>query len=438
MARVLVVDDDPNSRYYQESLLKANGYEVIGARNGAEAIELAHRDPPDVLLTDVLMPQMDGFELCRNWLADTHLRGRPVIVYTATYTDPSDEELALKLGAYAFIRKPARPERVLSTISSAMASEPPPTSYELEPLDKSVYLEKYNSALIRKLEDKLEELGEKNRELERSLAELDASMKRERALLVHLRQAQRLEAQGQMAASLAHDFNNLLMTITYSVDLARTQLPEDHPARSDMEVAGQGLTSAGALVRQIAAVGRKQALRVQRIDLAEGVSRLVPLLSTACGKLVHVELLPNQHSHFALVDPAQLEQVMLNLAINARDAMPDGGTLRIEITTLELDESTAAAHELPLGSYEVLRVSDTGIGMDEEVRRRIFETYFTTKPAGKGSGLGLAICYGIIRQSGGTIRVTSSPGDGTTIEVLLPTEVEAVAPGRVAAPPSRP
>jgi two-component system, cell cycle sensor histidine kinase and response regulator CckA len=247
----------------------------------------------------------------------------------------------------------------------------------------------------------------------------------ERKLLEErLRQSQRLEAVGQLAGGVAHDFNNLLTVISGYAEMLRNKNGDAGGAEL-AQIAGAA-DRAAALTRQLLAFSRRQVLQPKVIDLNEIVSGLSPMLTRLIGE--HVELVVSLDDDLdpVLADPGQIEQVLMNLVINARDAMPEGGKLTIETTTTTLDESYAEAHEdANAGPHSVLAVSDTGSGMDAETRKRVFEPFFTTKAPGSGTGLGLATVHGIVKQSGGNIWVYSEPEHGTTFKIYLPS-VEAV------------
>jgi signal transduction histidine kinase/DNA-binding response OmpR family regulator len=240
-----------------------------------------------------------------------------------------------------------------------------------------------------------------------------------------LSQSQRLEAIGQLAGGIAHDFNNLLTAIRGYSELAQRGLEQDDPRRSDIDEVIANADRAAALTRQLLAFSRNQALQPQVLDPAAIVESIVPTLRRLLGE--HVELASHQAPGLGriTVDPSQLEQVIVNLAVNARDAMPDGGKLTIELSNVEFDPADVASHPGAVpGLYVLLAVSDTGIGMDEETRVRIFEPFFTTKEPGKGTGMGLATVYGIVKQSRGFIYVYSEPLHGTTFRIYLPRVTE--------------
>jgi len=235
------------------------------------------------------------------------------------------------------------------------------------------------------------------------------------------RQLQKLEAVGQLTGGVAHDFNNILGVILANSHFLLESLGGDDPRREDAQEIRDAGERGAALTRQLLAFSRKQVLEAQSIDLGSVVAGLEKMLVRVIGEDIDlvVKTAPDLEAVFA--DRGQLEQVVMNLVVNARDAMPQGGEIRIETASVVLDESYALGHApVTPGRYVVLTVSDTGTGMDEETRQRAFEPFFTTKERGRGTGLGLSTCYGIIKQSGGFIWLYSEPGHGTLFKIHLP------------------
>jgi two-component system cell cycle sensor histidine kinase/response regulator CckA len=250
-----------------------------------------------------------------------------------------------------------------------------------------------------------------------------------RALEDQLRQSQKMEAVGQLAGGIAHDFNNLLEVIMGYSDLLVESLPPENPHRRQAEEIYKAGKRAAGLTRQLLAFSRKQVLQPRVLDLNAIVTDLTKLLRRTIGE--HIEFSARLSPVLARVkaDPNQIEQILMNLAVNARDAMPQGGSLALETSNVTVDEAFAQQHTgLRPGDYVLLTVADTGSGMDLKVQARVFEPFFTTKEKGKGTGLGLATVYGIVKQSEGYIAVQSAPGQGTRFRIYLPRVEEPATP----------
>jgi CheY-like chemotaxis protein len=247
-----------------------------------------------------------------------------------------------------------------------------------------------------------------------------------------LRQAQKMEAVGQLTGGVAHDFNNLLAVIMGNTELLESKLGgEDRPYQAILRAATRG----AELTQRLLAYSRQQPLRPQALVLAAFVEDMSEMLARTLGETIDVETSSDPDLWNALADPGQVESALLNLALNARDAMPEGGKLTIECRNAQLDEAYATRNpEAAAGNYVVLAVSDTGTGMSAKVQARAFEPFFTTKEVGQGSGLGLSMVYGFAKQSGGHVVIHSEKGQGTTVEVFLPRSDEAS--GAKAAAPS--
>jgi two-component system, cell cycle sensor histidine kinase and response regulator CckA len=246
-----------------------------------------------------------------------------------------------------------------------------------------------------------------------------------------LAQAQKMEAIGRLAGGIAHDFNNLLTVIKGRSQLVLQRLGPDDPLRRQIALVEQTADRAASLTRQLLAFSRKQMLDPRVLDLNAVVDGIESMLRRLIGEDIELRTRPARDLGAVRADPGQLEQVILNLVVNARDAMPAGGTLTIETANLEVTaEPVEAPLDIPAGLYVRLSVSDTGVGMSAGTRAHLFEPFFTTKELGKGTGLGLASVYGIVKQSGGAIAVRSEPGSGSTFAIFLPQVGEPVEPAR--------
>jgi NO-binding membrane sensor protein with MHYT domain/nitrogen-specific signal transduction histidine kinase/CheY-like chemotaxis protein len=251
---------------------------------------------------------------------------------------------------------------------------------------------------------------------------------RQRAELAERRQqSQKLEAIGQLAGGIAHDFNNLLTAILGNASFVLASTPPDDPRHADVREIERAATRAAELTHQLLAFGRKQVLRPTPLDLNATLGQTMRMLTRLVGEHIDITVVPDPDLWDVQADPAQLEQVIVNLVVNARDAMADGGQLTIETQNVTLQPGSTSQHiGAPAGDYVLIAFTDTGIGMDPATQDRIFEPFFTTKALGKGTGLGLATVYGIVRQSGGSISVYSEPNRGTTFKVYLPRITETV------------
>jgi signal transduction histidine kinase len=259
-----------------------------------------------------------------------------------------------------------------------------------------------------------------NKELKREIASREQT---EEAL----RQAQKMEAVGRLAGGVAHNFNNLLMVIRGHAALSLNRVNSDHPLRRELNEIVNTTDRASSLTRQLLAFSRKQMLQLRVLDLNTLVTQMAELLPPVLGEDIHLIMDLDPQLGRVKTDAAQVEQVIMNLVFNARDAMPAGGDLTITTANTHLDEAWVHLHpEVQPGSYVVLAVRDTGHGMDQDTQARMFDPFFTTKDRNKGTGLGLSTVYGTINQSGGSVTVSSKPGEGTTIQIFLPSVEETI------------
>jgi nitrogen-specific signal transduction histidine kinase/CheY-like chemotaxis protein len=262
-----------------------------------------------------------------------------------------------------------------------------------------------------------------------------------KALENQLQQARRMEAVGRLAGGIAHDFNNLLTIIKGYVEMATNRSGAQPELRRDLQHIGDASERAGTLVRQLLAFSRKQVLKPKILDLNGIVLNLDKLLRRLLAETVEMKTIAGKDVGAVKADPSQIEQVIMNLVVNARDATPNGGRILIETSNVELDDTYAQDHAtVRPGRYVMLAVTDTGIGMTSDTVAHIFEPFYTTKESGRGTGLGLSTVYGIVKQSGGYIWVYSEPGKGTTFKVYLPRveeRVEVSSTEQIPAPAAR-
>lgn len=526
MPRALIVDDIDDNLYFLRVLLTASGYEVEAAHNGAEALALASKTKPDIIITDLLMPVMDGFTLCQTCRTSPELADIPIIVYTATYTDPEDEDLALNQGADLFLIKPMEPVLLINTINDLMRRHTAGLQSRRPLLEPEEGLTRqYNSVLVHKLEDKLEELGTSQRRLKAILEgmsqglitvsstgvigavnkHLEEMFGYDRSELIgqqlemlvpeplrekhelhrrnynsqpsvramrlvlnlagrrkdgsefpievglsyvedgdgietialvsditerkrleeQLHQAQRLEAIGRLSGGIAHDFNNLLTVIIGQSSALLEDSLSEAVLRAGLESINHAAERAAMLTTQLLAFSRRQVLQPKVMSLNTEVANLDRMLRRIIGEDIRIATSMAPDLWMIKADPGQIGQVIMNLTLNARDAMQEGGVLTVETKNVELDESAALENGgVAPGSYVMLAVTDTGSGIEQETMARMFDPFFTTKEQGKGTGLGLSTVHGIVMQSGGHICVDTERGRGSTFRIYLPRTLE--------------
>src|SRR5216117_2790685 len=367
--RVLFVEDSAADAELMVRALRAGGFEPVPERveTAPELLAALERGPWDVVLSDYYLPALEApaaLALVRDRLPDI-----PFLVVSGSVGEDT-AVAAMKSGATDYIMKD-RLQRLAPAVDRAI-----------------------EDAVVRRDRRRLEQ---------------------------QLRASQRLEAVGRLAGGVAHDFNNVLTAVLGSTELLILDTPPGAAKREELDIIREGATHAQDLIRQLLAFSSRQALKPVVLDLNHLVKNVGKMLRRLIGE--DIKLVSDLAPELAAVraDPGQIEQVLVNLAVNARDAMPDGGRLAIKSFNAEVSEGDVSApNHVPPGRYAVLEVSDTGSGMSTETQARIFEPFFTTKAQGKGTGLGLATVYGIVRQSDGHISVESAPGAGATFRVYLP------------------
>ena len=418
MPRVLIVDDGAENLYLLRALLQGHGYEVDEAYDGASALAKALQQPPDMAISDLLMPIMDGYTLLREWRTNSLLKSIPFIVYTATYTEPRDERLALDLGADAFIVKPAEPEHLIARIREIEARQPQETLDQT--VDEPDLLKEHAGVLVRKLEKKVRQLEQANRRLLQEASERERAQAALLASEERLRHAQKMEAVGRLASGVAHDFNNLLTVVSSHAEIILETPDASETVRECARSIAKVSERAAAMTRRLLGFSRRTAVQPEIVDLNRTVCDACELLRRLIGADIELTTKISTEVCRTKIEPVQLDQILMNLAINARDAMPNGGRLEIETAHVVLSGSDSEHTGCSRGPRVMLAVHDTGIGMTPETLARIFDPFYTTKPAGRGTGLGLAIVRSIVQQSGGCVHVQSEPGVGTTLKVFLP------------------
>ena len=391
--KIVLADDNTDMRSYLQRLLEAEGYAVTPAADGEDAYAAIEKSSPDLVLSDVMMPKLDGFGLLSRLRADPRLADLPVLLLSARAGGEAQVE-GLEAGADDYLAKPFAARELLARINSNI----------------------HMAEIRRQLQDKLKAL---NVDLERRVvAEVAERMKIEEVL----RQAQKMEAVGQLTGGVAHDFNNLLTIIVGGLDTIRRAKPEEHARiKRAADMAFQGAQRAASLTGRLLAFSRRQPLAPKPLDLNVLVRDMTELLHRTLGEQIELEGVLAPRLWPIEADSNQLESAILNLAVNARDAMQDGGKLTIETANTYLDERyVETAAEVVPGQYVVISVSDSGSGIPKEDLSRVFEPFYTTKEVGRGTGLGLSMVYGFVKQSGGHVTIYSELGHGTAVKMYFP------------------
>ncbi|MFN3815106.1 response regulator [Brevundimonas sp.] len=335
--------------------------------------------------------------------------------------NPAAQRASTLLGNAAFLERPFHPTTLVSAVQTALRGR----RRQYEARERMEDIRRAEALLERRVRERTAELESANRQLAAQIIE------RERVESA-LRQAQRLEAIGQLTSGVAHDFNNLLTVVLGNVEQMQKKVSDPALTRR-LEMMAEASRRGATLTAQMLAFSRRQKLELRPVDLNETVTGMRDLLASSIGGSVQI-LPPDLADDLwpAMIDPTQIELVILNLAINARDAMDVGGSLTIRTRNVALDRGQ---DDLPAGEFVVVSVTDTGSGMSEDVLAKAFEPFFTTKPVGQGSGLGLSQVFGLAKQAGGGVKIVSAVGEGTTIEVYLPRAQAEV--GRSEPPPVR-
>ncbi len=428
--RVILADDNADMRSYVARLLEAQGYEVRAFADGEAALVEARRERPDLILTDVMMPRLDGFGLIHAIRGEPATADLPVVMLSARAGEEAKVE-GLDAGADDYMVKPFAARELLARVNAniqmAQIRRDAARAIEAELVQR------------RKAEAQLQAL---NTSLEERVAsEIAERVKAEDAL----RQAQKMEAIGQLTGGVAHDFNNLLTVIIGGLDIIGRSRPDDRDRISRaLDMSLKGAQRAASLTSRLLAFSRRQPLDPKPLELNVLVNEMTDLLHRTLGEQIELEGTLAPRLWRIEADHNQLESALINLAVNARDAMPEGGKLTIEtFNTVLGDHHPTSDGEVAPGDYVVIAVSDTGSGMSKEVLGRVFEPFFTTKEVGRGTGLGLSMVYGFVKQSGGHVTIDSEEGAGTTVRLYFPRHAgaEAAPEGArqvaTASPPSR-
>jgi PAS domain S-box-containing protein len=524
--KILIVEDKPTDLKLLRAQLEAEGYMVAQAQDGVEALELLDRQRVDVVISDILMPRMDGYRLCHEIRKRDRLCNLPTIIYSATYTSPSDVKLAFDLGANKFLNKPSSVQIIIAALNEVLAK--PNAAPCTEALPEVEALKEYSERLVDKLEEKSLEREQAKAELSATRDQLEHLLKHSPAVIYSLKldgervipqlisdnmthllgftveetsnvdwwvtqlhpedreramagvpetikcgiwnteyrirhkgghylwvedhrrlvrnaedkptdivvvwtniterkqtqnqvlRAQRLESIGTLACGVAHDVNNALVPIMISTELLRLEFP--NLASKHLKVIETSAKRGANMVKQLLTFvkgAEGERLHVQPQHLLKEVEKLI---KATFPSNIELHTIRAKDLRAILGDTTQLQQVLVNLCVNARDAMPDGGTLTLKVESIEIDAAVASAiAEAKPGRYVAWSVTDTGAGIPLEILDRIFEPFFSTKGPDKGTGLGLSTVIGIVKSHGGFLQVSSTLGLGTTFIMYLPT-----------------
>lgn len=384
---ILVAEDNQELALYMSKILQ-NICRVQLARDGEEALEKVLKIKPDLIISDVMMPRRDGISLCKALKANESTKNIPFIILTAlTY-----REALLKgweAGADDYLFKPFHPEELQVRIRAVLSAS-----------------------------DKLIQESDKRTEVEQTLKEREAQ----------LLQSQKMEAIGLLAGGIAHDFNNQLSIIMGESETALYKLESNHPLNAKFRHIQKAGLKLDALTKQLLAFSRKQILKPIVLDPSEVISETEKTLRFLLTENIEFTTIRGKNVGNVYADPVQMEQAIINLVNNARDAMPNGGQLTIAVHHVNVGPHENVQYpQITPGPYAVISVTDTGAGMEPAILQRIFEPFFTTKEIGKGTGLGLSMVQGFVEQSGGHVLVESQPGQGTTFKIYMPCTLEKPA-----------
>ena len=401
---IMIVDDQPKHIETLKGILDPFGFDLQLVFNGAKVFERLENTLPDIILLDVLMPEMDGFEVCRRLKADKKTRDIPVILMTSL-TETVNKVTGLELGAADYITKPFQKEEVLARLK---------THIVLQQLQ--VQLDHTRHTLD-------DEVALRTRELTLSNDQLKKELIEHKRMEKILKQARKMEAISTLSSGIAHDFNNILSIIVGCGEMAAMENSAQNPTIDTcLEKINSAAFRAKELIQHLLTFCRQTEQKKKHVKIPPILTYVLTYLKTTFPSTIDIQADIQEKTGMVLADSAQIHQLLLNLCQNAGQAMIEtGGTLRINLqqTFLDLEKATEYPN-LVSGHYISIRIEDKGPGMDQEIVERIFDPYFTTKEPGEGTGLGLAVAQGIALSHGGIILVDSHPGSGSCFEVLLP------------------
>jgi signal transduction histidine kinase len=407
---ILLVDDQPAKLLSYEVILEELGENLIKAGSARDALGQLLRNEIAVVLTDVSMPETDGFELAAMIREHPRFQRTAIIFVSAIHLTDPDRLRGYAAGAVDYLPVPLVPELMRAKVKVFA-----------ELYRKSRQLELLNSELERRVAERTNELACANAQLEQRVEE--RTRERE-AALAQVHEMQKMESLGQLTGGMAHDFNNLLMAVLGNLELLKKRLPADPALNRLIDGAIAGADRGATLTKRMLAFARRQELKPATVQLSSLIEGMEDMLRRSLGPTISIEATVDATLPPVLVDPHQFELALLNLALNARDAMPEGGRLTI---AAHRDEGAALVAGLSGGEFVCILIADSGLGMDKQTLKRAVEPFFTTKGVGKGTGLGLPMVHGLVVQSGGAMQIASQVGVGTCIRLWLPIDHTGVA-----------
>jgi signal transduction histidine kinase len=407
---ILLVDDQPAKLLSYEAILAELGENLIKAASGREALEVLLKQDIALILIDVCMPDLDGFELAQMIRDHPRFAKTALMFVSAVSVTELDLLKGYEHGAVDYMPVPIVPDLLRARVRIFIDLH-----------RKTRALETMNVELERRVDERTAALAEINQQLEKRVEE--RTREREVAL-AQVHEMQKMESLGQLTGGLAHDFNNLLMGILGCLQYIGKRIPDDAKSKRMLKAAQESAERGAALTKRLLAFARRQELHPEAIHLGSLIDGLSEMLRRSVGPTINIELHFSDDLDLIEVDPNQLELALLNLTLNARDAMPNGG--RIGITARNADMSNAMV-ALQHGRYVQVSVIDDGAGMDDATLKRCTEPFYTTKERGKGTGLGLSTVQGMAVQSGGAMHISSTPGEGTKVNLWFPVAAAATA-----------
>jgi signal transduction histidine kinase len=411
---ILLVDDQQAKLLSYEVMLESLGENLIKANSANEALEQLLRNDVAVVLIDVCMPDLDGFELASMIREHPRFEKTAIIFVSAIHMTDVDRVRGYECGAVDYVPVPVVPALLQAKVRVF-----------IDLYRKTRQLEELNNELETRVAQRTAELERINMDLEQRVEE---RTRERQAALAQIHEMQKIESLGKLTGGVAHDFNNLLMAVLTNLTLVRKRVEADPRLIRLIDGAIQGAKRGATLTSRMLAFARRQELRPETVQIPALVEGMIEMLTRSLGPSMEIGIDFTVDLAPVSVDPNQLELALLNLALNSRDAMPLGGKITISARSEKLGLDNARG--LSAGNYVCLAVSDAGIGMEDSVLKRATEPFFTTKVVGKGTGLGLSMVQGFTAQSGGSIDIKSESGVGTTVELWLPSlvQLQAVKP----------